>query len=259
MPQTIIIIVILVLVLVVYWLVTGKKFNKPNNTSEQSEHHNTTVSRNGSIKKEENKTGFVPLIIMDQTTEKGMIIDSFEIANIPAEGITISRPGAPSGDIFLSAKGKDAATVGTEGLIIGKDEKGMFGKLYENGHKKNKLYLFNSDTKELCETDQFDITDGTVICMGSQWLRFRKPEFPAVPSLFTAPRDPRPVAIPEPYKKPEPVFAPRENNNKNIIKEPEIKAPVIPDQHPQNPPQTPSGFSFETTIDKNGRFVIKKE
>lgn len=281
MQQTVIVIVILALVILVYLLCTGKKVKSPDKRSEEDDREGESASsRPSRLKNTELSTGFLPMLIMDQTTSKGMVIESFDIPSIPEEGITVSRPGAKAGDILLSSKGKDAQTVGTEGFIIGKDDNGMFGRLYDNGHKKNKLFLFNAETKELTETEQFDITDGTVICMGSQWLKFRIPTVPVIPTAFTeekpvesplvfhtAQRDEIPVQkqpvlreqhyetpayTPAAAQKEPPVFTERPSTA--VPPEKTAEEPKAPSRIPT----APSGFSFETTVDENGRFVIKK-
>lgn len=257
MPQAIIVFSILFLIIVVYWLCTSKKFTQRSTDSE-----NTTRNKNNRSK--EISTGFVPILIIDQITQKGMVLDSFEIQNIPESGITISRPGAEEGDIFLSDKSKDASSIGTEGIIIGKDDQGIFGKVYENGHKKNKLYIYEKATNEMIETKQFDISNGTVICMGSQWLKFRIPSMQDVPffpdeSDRAVPKRTNDISTPskemsERKNQISDIHFSEENNNSDVHNKPEQSHR----KEPQNN-SAPSGFSFETVIDENGRFVIKKE
>lgn len=113
-------------------------------------------------------------LVMQQIGPDGSTVQSFVIKEpIPPEGISISRPGASKGDILLSsAAGMDAMTIGTENIVIAKDEQGFFGQLCENEKKKNQLFLFDPETQKSIPTDQFEIHDGTLVCMGKQWLKF---------------------------------------------------------------------------------------
>ena len=178
-------------------------------------------------------TRIVSKLSMEQLDRNGRVVRIFDINEIPPEGVTVSRPGAKLGDVILSEDGgEDAMTVGTEAIVLGEDEKGMFGKIYDNGREKNKLYLFDPVTNRSREVRQFDIADQTMICIGCQWLRFIVPTVPGAPvPVSSAPVDPAVLS----------------------------STPQNPGRSSFSQPAAPSGFSFESSRDDNGRFVITRQ
>ena len=120
-------------------------------------------------------------------------------------------------------------TVGTEAIVLGEDEKGMFGKIYDNGREKNKLFLYDPVVNKSREVTQFDIANNTMICIGRQWLRFVVPTVPGAPvPINNTAVDPAIL-----HSTPAPAPAPAA-------------------------PAAPSGFSFESSMDDNGKFVITR-
>lgn len=249
--KIIIIIVILVLIFGVYLLCTGASlFKKKEDKSDAGKivqdlrALNPLEKRNTSNKpaKPELHTMLVPDYNLLQLDAQGRTAASFPIANVPEIGLTVSRPGAAAGDIILSDKTGDMAmTVGTEAIVIAKDEKGYFAQIFQNGKNKNKVYLYNRETKKSEEVTSFDITDGTLICIGRQWLKFVSN---SAPSFIETP-------------------APQQINTR--VDNP-VNAPVPPqggsvqNEKPANQGQmnAPSGFTFETSVGTDGRYVITR-
>ena len=235
--KIIVILVILVIVFVIYFLCVGKKDaggrERPAKEKKNAPKE-TAEPQLQAPRYEDVGTRLVSKLSMEQLDRNGRVVKSFDINEIPPEGVTVSRPGAKLGDIILSsAGGDDAMTVGTEGIVIAEDEKGMFGKIFENGHEKNKLYLFDPVVNKSREVTQFDIANNTMICIGRQWLRFVVPTVPGVP-------------VPVGGLTADPVA---------------LRPPVAGGQVQNNvaPPAAPSGFSFESSMDDNGRFVITRK
>lgn len=237
MEKIIVVIVILVLVFVIYFLAMGKRGGKTeeNEVPAASPRRKQTDVSSMPMKKEWEDVGtrIVSKLSMEQLDRNGRVVRIFDINEIPPEGVTVSRPGAKLGDVILSADGgDDAMTVGTEAIVLGEDEKGMFGKIYDNGREKNKLYLFDPVTNRSREVRQFDIADQTMICIGCQWLRFIVPTVPGAPvPVSSAPVDPA-------------VFT---------------STPQNPGKSSFAQPAAPSGFSFESSRDDSGRFVITRK
>ena len=230
MEKVYVIIVILVLVFVIYFLAMGK-LGKSEETPEVKPAR--PAEKPASPEPEQPKwedigTRLVSKLSIEQLNSKGMVVKTFDVNEIPPEGVTISRPGAKLGDVILSEKGgEDAMTVGTEAIVLGEDEKGMFGKIYDNGREKNKLFLYDPVINKSREVTQFDIANNTMICIGRQWLRFVVPTVPGAPvSISNMAVDP------------------------SILRSTPAPSPAAP--------AAPSGFSFESSMDDNGRFVITR-
>ena len=232
MEKVYVIIVILVLVFVIYFLATGKR-DKNEETPDVKKKRPAEPMEAPQPEKpkwEDIGTRLVSKLSIEQLNNKGIVVKTFDVNEIPPEGVTVSRPGAKLGDIILSeAGGEDAMTVGTEAIVLGEDEKGMFGKVYDNGREKNKLYLFDPVANKSREVTQFDIANNTLICIGRQWLRFVVPTVPGAPV---------PVS--------------------NMAVDPAILRSTPAPAPSPSAPKAPSGFSFESSLDDNGRFVITR-
>lgn len=230
MEKVIVIIVILVLVFVIYFLAMGKRGKSESSEPKVQPENKLTEPQPEKPKWEDVGTRLVSKLSMEQLDSNGRVVKSFDINEIPPEGVTISRPGAKLGDVILSEKGgQDAMTVGTEAIVLGEDEKGMFGKVYDNGREKNKLYLYDPVANKSREVTQFDIANNTMICIGRQWLRFVVPTVPGAPVPING------MAVDPAILRTTPA------------------APAVPVA-----PEAPSGFSFESSMDDNGRFVITR-
>lgn len=233
MEKVIVIIVILVLVFVIYFLAMGKRGkDEPAGQKQQPEKKQAEPAPE-KPKWEDVGTRLVSKLSMEQLDNKGRVVKTFDINEIPPEGVTVSRPGAKLGDVILSeAGGEDAMTVGTEAIVLGEDEKGMFGKIFDNGREKNKLYLYDPVVNKSREVTQFDIANNTMICIGRQWLRFVVPTVPGAPVPINGmAADP------------------------NILR----SVPDQPGATAVAPPAAPSGFSFESSRNGDGRFVITRK
>ena len=128
MEKIIVIIVILVLVFVIYFLASGKRV-KTNDAPEEKKARpaeKTAMPQPEQPQWEDIGTRLVSKLSIEQLDNRGMVVNTFDVNEIPPEGVTISRPGAKLGDVILSEKGgEDAMTVGTEAIVLGEDEKGM--------------------------------------------------------------------------------------------------------------------------------------
>ena len=230
MEKVYVIIVILVLVFVIYFLASGKRGGSEEAPADKKESRaEKRAPQPEQPKWEDIGTRIVAKLSIEQLDARGTVIKTFDVNEIPPEGVTISRPGAKLGDVILSeAGGEDAMTVGTEAIVIGEDEKGMFGKIFENGREKNKLFLYDPVVNRSREVTQFDIVNNTMICIGRQWLRFIAPSTPGAPVPVSHAADPM-ILRSVPASSPAPAA-----------------------------PSAPSGFSFESSMDDNGRFVITR-
>ena len=140
-----------------------------------------------------------PLMFMHQLDRKGksiythtiqhkMIYDEGEMV-----GVTVSHPGAKSDGLLLYGKTKKngtiddkdpdtytALTVNTDAVIIGMDNKGLYGEV---SNPYARVYKLSKDKKRVLVPYEatFDIEDGTYICIGNQWLYFAEPDFPVFP------------------------------------------------------------------------------
>ncbi len=94
------------------------------------------------------------------------VVQTFPVCEIPYDGVTISRPNAQKGTIKLSGQVQCAFTVSQEHIRIGKDDQGLFLQ----DMRMDGRVLHN----EAPVTD-VDITDGLVLILGDQPLRFRVP------------------------------------------------------------------------------------
>ena len=234
MEKAVVVIVILAICFVIYFLCVGKKDGSSSAKREKTAPE--AAPQPEKPRYEDVSTHLVARLSIEQLDRNGRVVKSFEHNNIPPEGLTISRPGAKLGDIILSeAGGEDAMTVGTESIVIAEDEKGIFGKIFDNGREKNKLYLYDPVTGKSREVTQFDVADKTLICIGRQWIRFSMP---------TAPGAPVPA-----------------NGFQPAAQVPPVQAPAAPvrQQPAAVQPSAPSGFSFESSFDDNGRIVITRK
>lgn len=94
------------------------------------------------------------------------------IQNIREDGFFISGSNHSEGDAIL-AKTAESAMVSRFHLAIGHDDKGFFA--VDKG-SSNHTYLLSKDRKTVNRVNGFDITDGTIACLGTgQWIRFKIP------------------------------------------------------------------------------------
>lgn len=125
---------------------------------------------------EEPKNGhtlWLPILFVDQLepyTHK--LLKRYKISDVPENGITISRPGANEGDIILTNATKVAYTVSQNHACIGKDSNGFF---IQDQKSHNKMF---ADGKAK-PVDEIPITDGLVVYLGMQPIRFVIPSFGA--------------------------------------------------------------------------------
>ena len=235
MEKIIVVVVILVLVFVIYFLAMGRRGGEEKTPAPKKRLPAEQPARKEPEKPrwEDVGTRLVSKLSIEQLDKGGRVVKTFDVNEIPPEGVTISHPGAKLGDVILSdAAGEDAMTVGTEAIVLGEDEKGMFGKIFDNGREKNKLFLYDPVVNRSREVTQFDIANNTMICIGRQWLRFVVPTVPGAPVPINA-----------------------------MAADPDIlrSVPEQPGSTTVAPPAAPSGFSFESSRDGNGRFVITRK
>lgn len=115
-------------------------------------------------------TVLLPVLLMDQLDPRTMkVVKTFKVHDIPSAGVTVSRPNALYGDIYLSDAVNAAYSVSEEHIRIGKDEKGMF--IQDNG-SSNKLRVLGQNDP----VDEVPITDKLVVLLGLQPLCFRVPK-----------------------------------------------------------------------------------
>ena len=235
MDKIIVVVVILLLVFVIYFLSVGRRGRQEDAPAEKKNKGDEAPVPQQPVKPkwEDLGTRLVSKLSIEQLDKGGRVVKSFDVNEIPPEGVTISRPGAKLGDVILSdAAGEDAMTVGTEAIVLGEDEKGMFGKVFDNGREKNKLFLFDPVANRSREVTQFDIANNTMICIGRQWLRFVVPTVPGAPvPVNSMAADPAILNS-----------VPKESGNTVAA-----------------PPVAPSGFSFDSTRNGDGRFVITRK
>ena len=235
MEKIIVVVVILLLVFVIYFLAGGKRGRQEDapDVKKRAPGENAEPRQPEKPKWADVGTRLVSKLSIEQLDKGGRVVKTFDVNEIPPEGVTISRPGAKLGDVILSeAAGEDAMTVGTEAIVLGEDEKGMFGKIFDNGREKNKLFLYDPVANKSREVTQFDIANNTMICIGRQWLRFVVPTVPGAPVPINA-----------------------------MAADPSIlrSVPEQPGAAAVAPPAAPSGFSFDSTRNRDGRFVITRK
>ena len=115
------------------------------------------------------ETMFLPMLFIDQLDPKTMeSVKQFPVCDIPENGVTISRPNASSGGILLSKATREAYTVSANHAKIGMDEDGMF---IQDCGSHNKMYAKGSRKA----ADELEITDGMIVYLGMQPLRFSIP------------------------------------------------------------------------------------
>lgn len=117
-----------------------------------------------------------PLLLIDQLDKDShgrlVSIHTFSVYEVPPEeGLSISRPDAERGDIFLKNAAK-AYTVSEQHFWIAMDEKGFFG--VDRG-STNGSFLYGSNRR----VNTVDIENGTIIFLGRQAIRFRIPNLHA--------------------------------------------------------------------------------
>lgn len=112
-------------------------------------------------------------LILEQLSMKThSVVHRYVIKHIPQEGISISRPNATSGTILLDAACDEAYGVSACHLLIGKDQKGIFAR---DNHSRGHTYINGQDTPIDCVA----ITDGLILMLNRQPIRFRIPRRPA--------------------------------------------------------------------------------
>ena len=110
------------------------------------------------------------LITVEQlTADRLTVCASFVVTNIPNQGVPVSRPGAGSGGIRLRDTGRAVHTVGEEHARIGCDAKGFFIQEREDGTANGMCLMSGTTVQEV------SITDGMIIFLGEQPIRFRIP------------------------------------------------------------------------------------
>ena len=121
------------------------------------------------------ETMLLPMLLVDQLNPKTMeSVKKFPVCEIPEEGVPISRPNANIDDgILLSKATREAYTVSAHHAVIAMDEDGIFiqdcgshNKMFEKGRGK--------------AVDELNITDGLIVYLGMQPLRF------SIPTLYDA-------------------------------------------------------------------------
>ena len=113
-------------------------------------------------------TRLLPFLFVDQLDPQTMkLIQRFPVCEIPESGVSISRPNATAGDILLK-KCEAAFTVSQNHARIGRDEQGIY--IQDQG-SHNKMYRSGSEQP----VEQLDITDGSIVYLGMQPLRFSFP------------------------------------------------------------------------------------
>ena len=108
-------------------------------------------------------------LIMEQLNPKTMkSVKEFKVGSIPKEGVSISRPNAEVDDgILLSKATSEAFTVSPHHAVIAEDEKGLF---IQDCHSKNNMF-----DKDHNKVEELDITDGMIVYLGRQPVRFSIP------------------------------------------------------------------------------------
>lgn len=128
-------------------------------------------SRKAALETESGATMILPALYMEQLDPATMkMVQRFEITNVPSMGIAISRPNAVHGDIKLNASVKAAFSVSENHARIGRDEQGFFIQ-----DQKNDGRMRLGKTKMVVE--EADITNGLILYLGIQPLRFVIPDF----------------------------------------------------------------------------------
>lgn len=116
-------------------------------------------------------TMLMPILVIEQLhPHTNEVVKSFPITTIPPEGLTISRPDAGKGTCRLSDEVRSARSVSSEHLIIGRDEKGIFA---QDNHSSNGTRIMGREEK----VDEVAITDGLILLLGYQPVRFRLNSF----------------------------------------------------------------------------------
>lgn len=114
-----------------------------------------------------------PILYIDQLHPTTMqVLKRFEVDQIPENGLTISRPNAVSGSIKLDPSVKEAFSVSQEHARLGMDDQGIFLQEYR-GQQRMRLMK----NRMAVQVDEVNITDGTVVYLGRQPLRFSVPDF----------------------------------------------------------------------------------
>lgn len=112
-----------------------------------------------------------PILYIDQLDPATMRqIKRFELTDIPTTGASISRPNAPSGTIKLDGSVREAYSVSANHARIGMDDQGLFIQ-----DQKGTRRMRHGKTKQVI--DEIEITNGLIIYLGLQPLRFVIPDF----------------------------------------------------------------------------------
>jgi hypothetical protein len=112
-----------------------------------------------------------PVLYIDQLDPRTMqLAKRIEVADIPETGLTISRPNAQLGNIKLDGSTREAYSVSQEQVKLGADQFGIFIQDYR---KPNRMR--HGKTKQI--VDEIAITDGLIVYLGLQPLRFTIPDF----------------------------------------------------------------------------------
>lgn len=99
------------------------------------------------------------------------VIEVFPIGEISKHGVSISRPDAEYGTVKLRDVGHCPRTVSEEHARIGFDAEGFYIQEREGG-TTNHMYLGDGITK----VEEASITNGLIIYLGEQPIRFRFPK-----------------------------------------------------------------------------------
>ena len=111
-------------------------------------------------------------LFVDQLDEDlSTVIHSFPIGEISKHGVSISRPGAVYGTVKLRDAGHCAHTVSEEHARIGHDTDGFYIQEREGG-TTNGMFLRDG----ISRIEEASITDGLILYLGEQPIRFRFPK-----------------------------------------------------------------------------------
>lgn len=99
------------------------------------------------------------------------VIKSFSVGEIPAHGVSISRPDAQFGTIKLSDAVNCAYTVSNQHAWIGCDADGFYIQEREGGTVNG---MFKADG--FSRIEEANITDGLILYLGEQPIRFTFPK-----------------------------------------------------------------------------------
>lgn len=186
MTQIITVVVIVLLILVVAYAIRGKSiFTDINRVKEKiNKDKPGNVPPETDPPNDDDRTKQVALLYMHQFDKSGksIYVHKIDYGKIFKDGemvgVTVSRPNADSDGIRLYARTYDendpAFSVNKDALYIAMDDKGFYlqtcnprARVFKLGENNE---LINVPYECSCS-----ITDGTKICVGEQWLLFKKP------------------------------------------------------------------------------------